>query len=156
MNSPKTLKKTPIPNPDLATQLKRLDLWVTAQTLDDLLARALTQRSSPHQLLEEIARSETEDLARRAARSADALPLGPIRSLHYFLPVIEELLQTPLRHGDTYLAYLRSKVSLRPAANPPSSVADQSNKAGGGPESKAAIRTTPSAYRQDRLQKWVA
>ena len=29
---------------------------------------------------------------RRAARRPDALPLGPIRSLHYFLPVIEELL----------------------------------------------------------------
>ena len=54
---------------------------------------------------------------RRAARSTNALPLGPIRSLHYFLPVIEELLQTPLRHGDTYLAYLRRKVVLRPATN---------------------------------------
>ena len=29
---------------------------------------------------------------RRANRRPDALPLGPIRSLHYFLPVIEELL----------------------------------------------------------------
>jgi DNA replication protein DnaC len=36
------------------------------QGLDDLLARAATQRWSPHQLLEEIARSETEDLARRS------------------------------------------------------------------------------------------
>jgi hypothetical protein len=51
---------------------------------------------------------------RRAARHPDAIPLGPIRSLHYFLPVIEELLHTPLHHGDTYLAYLRSKVPLRP------------------------------------------
>ena len=33
---------------------------------------------------------------RRAARRPDAIPLGPIRSLHYFLPVIEELLHTPL------------------------------------------------------------
>ena len=31
---------------------------------------------------------------RRAARRPDAIPLGPIRSLHYFLPVIEELLRT--------------------------------------------------------------
>jgi hypothetical protein len=52
---------------------------------------------------------------RRAARRPDAIPLAPVRSLHYFLPVIEELLQTPLHHGDTYLAYLRSKVPLRPA-----------------------------------------
>ena len=56
---------------------------------------------------------------RRAVRPPDALPLGPIRSLHYFLPVIEELLHTPLRQGDTYLAYLRSKVTLRPVASTP-------------------------------------
>jgi hypothetical protein len=52
---------------------------------------------------------------RRAARRPGAIPLGPIRSLHYFLPAIEELLLTPLPHGDAYLAYLRSKVNLRPA-----------------------------------------
>jgi hypothetical protein len=52
---------------------------------------------------------------RRAARRPAAIPLGPIRSLHYFLPVIEELLRTPLHHGDAYLAHLRSKVALRPA-----------------------------------------
>lgn len=56
--------------------------------------------------------------ARRALRPADAPPLAPIRSLYYFLPVIEELLQTPLPHADTYLAYLRGKVLLRPAADP--------------------------------------
>jgi hypothetical protein len=53
---------------------------------------------------------------RRAARRPDAIPLEPIRSLHYFLPVIEELLHTPLHHGDAYLAYLRSKIPLHPAA----------------------------------------
>src|SRR6266702_7971788 len=66
MNSPKTLKKTTNPNHDLAAQLNHLGLLVTAQGLDDLLARASTQRWSPRQLLEEIARSETEDLARRS------------------------------------------------------------------------------------------
>jgi hypothetical protein len=54
---------------------------------------------------------------RRASRRPDAIPLGPIRSLHYFLPVIEELLHTSLHHGDAYLAYLRSKVPLRPASD---------------------------------------
>jgi len=49
---------------------------------------------------------------RRAARRPDAIPLGPIRSLHYFLPVIEELLAQPA--PESYLAYLRSKVPLRP------------------------------------------
>ncbi len=52
--------------------------------------------------------------ARRAARPANALRLGPIRSLHYFLPVIEELLQTPLHYGQFCLASLRNKVPLRP------------------------------------------
>jgi len=52
---------------------------------------------------------------RRAARPPEAIPLQPIRSLHYFLPVIEELLHTPLRHWDAYLAYLHGKVTLHPA-----------------------------------------
>jgi hypothetical protein len=60
---------------------------------------------------------------RRANRRPDAIPLGPIRSLHYFLPVIEELLHTPLPHGDVYLAYLRSKIRLRPAADRATSTA---------------------------------
>jgi hypothetical protein len=60
---------------------------------------------------------------RRAARRPDAIPLGPIRSLHYFLPVIEELLHTPLPHGDAYLAYLRSKLPLRPSADRATSAA---------------------------------
>ncbi len=54
---------------------------------------------------------------RRAARPPHAIPLGPIRSLHYFLPVIEELLLTPLPHPNAYLTYLRSKVPLLPAAD---------------------------------------
>jgi len=65
MNSPKT-PKSPSPNDDLAAQLKHLGLVLSAQSLDDLVARASTQRWSPRQLLEEIARSETEDLARRS------------------------------------------------------------------------------------------
>ena len=42
------------------------------------------------------------------------MPLGPIRSLHYFLPVIEELLATPVPQA--YVTYLRSKVTPRPSA----------------------------------------
>src|SRR5207249_11628189 len=77
MNSPKTLKKkTPNPKNDLAAQLNHLDLLITAQGLDDLLALASTQRWSPRPLLEEIARSETEYLARRSLerRLAQARP----------------------------------------------------------------------------------
>ncbi|MDE3178853.1 MAG: hypothetical protein KGM47_04255 [Acidobacteriota bacterium] len=50
--------------------------------------------------------------ARRAARRADAMPLGPIRSLHYFVLIIEELLAQPA--PESYVAYLRSKVRMRP------------------------------------------
>ena len=44
-------------------------------------------------------------VARRRARPLDAEPLPPIRSLHYFLPVIEELPAGPPPDG--YLDYLR-------------------------------------------------
>lgn len=53
--------------------------------------------------------------ARRGLRPADAPPLGPIRSLHYFVPVLEEVRATPLSLD--YLAYLRGKLATaeRPA-----------------------------------------
>ena len=89
--------------PDTPRRLSRHDLRLVHQ---------LWQRRIP------LATLETALLlasVRRATRRPDAIPLGPIRSLHYFSPIIEELLQTPLRYGDTYLAYLRSKVNLRPA-----------------------------------------
>jgi DNA replication protein DnaC len=62
MNSP----KIPTPNDNLKTQLQHLGLALTAQGLEDLVSRATAQRWSPRQLLEEIARSETADLARRS------------------------------------------------------------------------------------------
>lgn len=65
MNSPKTTKNLKT-NDELTAQLQRLNLRRTAQGLDDLLARATTQRWSPRQLLEEMARSEIEDVARRS------------------------------------------------------------------------------------------
>ncbi len=65
MNSPKT-PKSPNPSDDLASQLKHLGLLLTAQSLDDLPDRASTQHWSPRQLLEEVARAETKDLARRS------------------------------------------------------------------------------------------
>jgi len=45
---------------------------------------------------------------RRLVRPADALPLGTIRSLAYFLPVIEEVRQ--LRVSQDYFQYLRHKL----------------------------------------------
>jgi hypothetical protein len=53
--------------------------------------------------------------ARRCFRAPDAHPLAPIRSMHYFIPVIDEVLANPLDAG--YVAYLKSKLkSLAPEA----------------------------------------
>jgi hypothetical protein len=47
---------------------------------------------------------------RRTCRPPQARPLGPVRSLAYFQPVIEEILRNP--PPASYLAYLRSKLQL--------------------------------------------
>ena len=47
--------------------------------------------------------------ARRLLRSQDAHPLASVRSLYYFVPVIEELLETPLPKG--YSRYLQRKIA---------------------------------------------
>jgi hypothetical protein len=52
---------------------------------------------------------------RRTARPTDADPLPPIRSLHYFLPVIDELPPEPPPKG--YLDYLREAFPDKPTAN---------------------------------------
>jgi hypothetical protein len=46
--------------------------------------------------------------ARRSLRSPHLCPLPPIRTLHYFLPVIEEVLATPPDPG--YVDYLAGKL----------------------------------------------
>ena len=50
---------------------------------------------------------------RRLLRPQDLPPLSPVRSLAYFLPVIEELLANPA--PDSYLEYLRSKLRRFPS-----------------------------------------
>jgi hypothetical protein len=88
--------------PDTPRRLSRFDLR---------LVRQLWERQIP------LPTVETAFLlasSRRGARRPDAMPLGPIRSLHYFLPVIEELLATPVPQA--YVTYLRSKVTPRPSA----------------------------------------
>jgi len=47
--------------------------------------------------------------ARRSLRPDDAPPLPPVRSLAYFLPVVDELLAAPL--DPDYVRYLRSKLA---------------------------------------------
>ena len=88
--------------PDTPRRLSRFDLR---------LVRQLWERQVPLPIVEMAFWLAS---ARRAARPANALPLAPIRSLHYFLPVIEELLVHPLPQA--YLTYLRSKLTPRPAA----------------------------------------
>ena len=54
--------------------------------------------------------------ARRILRDPSYPPLGPIRSLHYFLPLIQEVIATHL--PDDYLRYLRHKLATHAAQNP--------------------------------------
>ena len=56
--------------------------------------------------------------ARRCFRSPEAYPLTSIRSMHYFLPVIEEILINP--PAPEYLAYLKSKLKKHVAVVSPS------------------------------------
>lgn len=87
--------------PNAPRRLSRFDLH---------LIRQLWERHIP---LTTVESAFLLALSRRAARRPDAMPLGPIRSLHYFLPLIEELLASPV--PQSYLIYLRSKVPLQPA-----------------------------------------
>ncbi len=48
--------------------------------------------------------------ARRLARDPEAPPLPPVRSLHYYRPVVDELLALP--DPDRYAAYLRHRLAM--------------------------------------------
>ena len=72
------------------------------------LVRQLWEREVPLRIVEAAFLLAS---ARRGARRPDAMPLGGIRSLHYFVPVFEELLAQPA--PESYLAYLRSKFKPR-------------------------------------------
>ena len=72
---------------------------------DRLFANQLYERGVS---LETVGNALTLAAARRSARPADAPPLGIIRSLAYFSPVIEEVLQ--LKVGPEYFRHLRNKL----------------------------------------------
>src|SRR5215510_4085668 len=74
--------------------------------LDRRLAEELYEKRIK---IEEIEAAMILASARRLLRSADAPILGPIRSLHYFLPVIDEVRSVPV--SADYIQYLRGKLA---------------------------------------------
>ena len=77
----------------------------TVRRPDRLLAAQLHQRGVP---LATVENALVLAAARRLIRATDAAPLGTIRSLAYFLPVIDEVLS--LHVNPDYFRYLRQKV----------------------------------------------
>ena len=78
----------------------------TVRRADRLLAAQLHQRGLS---LKAIENALVLAAARRLIRPADAPPLGTIRSLAYFLPVIEEVLES--RVSADYFDYIRHKLA---------------------------------------------
>jgi hypothetical protein len=91
------------------------DTPLSASAQDHTQARRLYDRGISLALVESAFRLAS---LRRLARPSDAPPLPPIRSLAYFLPVIEELLAQPM--PENYLAYLRLKLRNPATHKPPS------------------------------------
>jgi hypothetical protein len=77
----------------------------TVRREDRMLAVQLYQRGVAVSIVEN---AFVLAAARRLIRPADAPPLGTIRSLAYFLPVIEEVLG--IRVSPDYFQYLRHKL----------------------------------------------
>ena len=78
----------------------------TVRRADRMLAAQLYQRDLAVKVIENAL---VLAATRRMIRPTDAPPLGTIRSLAYFLPVIEEVLK--LRVSPDYFEYLRHKLS---------------------------------------------
>ena len=73
---------------------------------DRLFAIQLHERGVP---LEAVENALPLAAARRLARPADAPPLGIVRSLAYFSPVIEEVLR--LQVSPEYFRHLRNRLA---------------------------------------------
>jgi len=81
---------------------------------DRRLAQQLHARGVPLSLVEAAFALAT---CRRLLRSADAEPLEPVRTMHYFSAVIEELCEQPL--DPDYPRYLQSKLATLGARSAP-------------------------------------
>ena len=79
----------------------------TVRRADRMLAAQLCQRGVAVTVIEN---AFVLAAARRLMRPADALPLGTIRSLAYFMPAIEEVLE--MRVGPDYFQYIRRKLEM--------------------------------------------
>jgi hypothetical protein len=77
----------------------------TVRRPDRVLAGQLQQRGVPLAVVEN---AMVLAAVRRIVRPEGAPPLGTIRSLAYFSPVIEEVLHSPVSPG--YFEYLRQKI----------------------------------------------
>jgi hypothetical protein len=77
----------------------------TVRRADRMLAAQLYQRGMAVSVIEN---AFVLAATRRLVRPADAPPLGTIRSLAYFMPVIEEVLE--MRVGPDYFQYIRRKL----------------------------------------------
>ena len=77
----------------------------TVRRPDRLLAAQLHQRGVPLMVVEN---AMVLAASRRMVRPADAMPLGTIRSLAYFLPVIDEVLSSRIKPD--YFNYLRYRM----------------------------------------------
>ena len=83
----------------------------TVRRADRLLAAQLYERGLSVKVIENALLLAA---TRRLIRPADAPPLSTIRSLAYFLPVIEEVLE--LRVSPDYFEYLRYKLARASSA----------------------------------------
>lgn len=79
---------------------------------DRRLAEQLFDRAVPFELIHAAILLAS---LRRSLRPLDAPPLSPVRSLHYFVPVIDELLASP--PDPDYVRYLHTR--LRHTADRP-------------------------------------
>lgn len=77
----------------------------TVRRPDRVLAAQLQERGVPLAVVEN---AMVLAAVRRMVRPDGAPPLGTIRSLAYFSPVIEEVLHSPISPG--YFQYLRQKI----------------------------------------------
>ncbi len=80
-----------------------------ARAADRRLAADLARRGVPR---EAVLAAILLATARRLLRNPAATPLPPISSLHYFAPVVDELLEAPL--DPDYIEHLRNR--LKPLA----------------------------------------